>query len=428
LGDSTAQARFDDVYQVVTSVTAALASSRYLRAMIRKPIITSFVLCAVALGCGDDDTDTAGDGGAGAAAQSGRGAAAGRAGGSGINAAAGRAAAAGRGGGNAAGHSGASGQMSDAAVASGDVDRGKYLVEHVLACGDCHTPHLSNGAFDLSQSLAGVDCFADTDPSSDDVGCLSSANLTNDDTGLKNQTDQQIKDMFLKGIGADDAMGRPTALEPVMPYYVLGNMRADDADAIVAFLRTVPAVNHRVKARQSPWGASDQPAPRFPEANIPMPAADYPELAAAVRGRYLAGETGTCLECHTGRDQMGAILIDKAFQGGDAFGRDSLGLPPSFPATIYSANLTPDETGLKSWTIQNIVDAIKLGKDETGAALCPPMPFGPSGAYGGLTDGDATDIAHYLQSLPAATNKIAMECMVPPSGPPPDADGGEDAG
>jgi mono/diheme cytochrome c family protein len=288
------------------------------------------------------------------------------------------------------------------------VERGKYLVEAIGACGDCHTPRLASGAPDSSKALSGIECFIDADPTKSDFGCLSSRNLTNHETGLKNRSDQEIKDMFMKGERPDGK-----ALHPVMPYYVLGNMSDKDADAIVAFLRTVKAVDHMLPENQAPFMAPEKPAPIVPKAKIPEPSASYSDRAAALRGKYLAGEIGVCMECHTGRDEMGGFLVDKLFEGGNRFGRDELGLPPAFPEAIYSANVTPHDSGIKGWSVDDIVAAIKKGVDKDKKPLCPPMPSGPMGAFGDITDADARDIAHYLLSIPAKENKIPMECDVP---------------
>ena len=287
-------------------------------------------------------------------------------------------------------------------------ERGKYLVESLGACGDCHTPRLPSGEMDKSKLLSGVKCFIDADPTKDDFGCLSSANLTNHETGLKNRSKQEIKDMFLKGERPDGK-----ALHPVMPYYVLGNMSDADADAIVAYLRTVPGVDNMLPANQPPFTAPEKPAPRVPAAKIPEPSKSYASHDAALRGKYLAGNFGVCMECHTGRDDKGAILVDKLFQGGNVFGRDELGLPMAFQEKIYSANITPHENGIKGWTVDDIVTVIKKGTDKDKKPLCPPMPVGPMGAFGGLKDSDVRDIAHYLLSIPAGDNKIAEKCDVP---------------
>jgi hypothetical protein len=51
------------------------------------------------------------------------------------------------------------------------------------------------------------------------------------------------------------------------------------------------------------------------------------------------------------------------------------------------------------------------------------MPAGPTGAYGGLTDQDALDIANYILSLPPAVNDVPDICSWPPAPPPVDGGG-----
>lgn len=136
------------------------------------------------------------------------------------------------------------------------------------------------------------------------------------------------------------------------------------------------------------------------------------------------------MECHTERLATSPFELntDKLFQGGNVFSRDALGLPPVFPAAIYTRNLTPDATGIQGWTAQMVRDAIKLGQDEDGQPLCPPMPAGPMGPLGNMTDEDALAIGQYLVHLAPGKNPDTgtpfPECNVP--GPPP-ADGGADA-
>jgi mono/diheme cytochrome c family protein len=300
---------------------------------------------------------------------------------------------------------------SDESVASTrTVARGRYLVEHVAVCVDCHSPRNIDGSFDRAKWLSGVDCFVDVDPENPDIGCISSGNLTNHETGLENRSKQEIKDLFLRGERPDGK-----ALHPFMPYSFLANMRDRDADAIVDYLRTVKGIDHMVEANQEPFLPPPQPAPPIPAAAIPMPRADYADRRAAMRGRYLAGNVGICMDCHTPRDERGAPILAKAFQGGQRFPRAELGLPPSFPEVIYSPNLTPHETGIAEYSVEDVVRALKLGEDKNqeGTPLCPPMPAGPMGPFGELTDSDATDIAHFLLSLPPAENEIPEDCRLP---------------
>jgi mono/diheme cytochrome c family protein len=293
--------------------------------------------------------------------------------------------------------------------ASAVVDRGRYLVAHVAACSDCHTPRREDGSFVEELWLSGMDCFVDVAPADPRSGCLSTANLTDHETGLRNRTDEEIAAMFLRGERPDGK-----ALHPFMPYRMFGNMRAEDAGAIVAYLRTVPGVDRTAAPSQPPFLAPERPAARVPEASIPMPRADYPQREAALRGRYLAGSVAGCMECHTPRGKDG-IQLERAFQGGMKIERELLGLSSGFPAVIYSSNLTPHETGIAGTSVAELVRAIKHGEDpdQGGQPLCPPMPAGPSGPFGGMTDADASDIAHYLLSLPPADNAIPVDCKVP---------------
>jgi hypothetical protein len=316
---------------------------------------------------------------------------------------------------------------SDAGDASGDATadapvetplqaRGDYLVNHVIGCPDCHTPQKADGSPDFTKFLAGNPGFV-TLPNGDKLG---SRNLTNDPTGLKNFTDAEIETMFLNGM-LPAAMGG-AALNPIMPYYVLHNMTTDDAAAIVAYLRTVPGVNNDIPRRAASFDVA-APANPLDSNKIPLPLDTFAARDSALRGRYLAAESGLCVECHT-QHQMAADVLntDKIFAGGEDFSS-------FFASTLMihpvSLNLTSDSaTGLGTWAAVDIVTVLLQGKSKDGTGICPPMPVGPMGDYGGLHAGDAMDIANYIKSLPPITNAIVDMCVFPPVAP---ADGGTDA-
>jgi mono/diheme cytochrome c family protein len=295
------------------------------------------------------------------------------------------------------------------------VARGKYLVDNVVACSDCHTPTLPSGAPDPSKYLAGNPTFVLLP----DGSALPSKNLTPHSTGLGNYTDQQIKRMFMDGI-APSGDGGTMALNSVMPYYVFHNMASQDADAIVAYLRSVPAVNNPIPERSPAFDVA-APSNYLDPSTIPSPATSYPQRDSALRGRYLAAESGLCIECHTPHLASGPNPIDstKFFQGGEDFSAFFAGTLNIHPV---SANLTSDPTtGLGDWTAEQIVTVLLQGKDDHGDGICPPMPAGPNGAYGGLTAQDALDIANYIKSLPPAVHDVPDMCTWPPA---PALDGG----
>jgi mono/diheme cytochrome c family protein len=273
------------------------------------------------------------------------------------------------------------------------VARGEYLVEHVSACGDCHTPRTMTGQLDRTRWLAGVPDFADLDPGDTAVGSVGAPNLTPHATGLAGWTDAQIKNAIKNG---RDATNGP--LFPIMPYWVYHNMLESDADAIVAYLRTVAPQNNTIPDRQPLPFPFTMPATPIPANSIPNTTLSPTDsrYSAAVRGRYLAGMAGVCIDCHTPEAQGATpAALDSLYAGGRSFGPG-----------VRSANITPHASGIANLTVAQIRTILKLGVDEGGMPICPPMPVGPLGAYGGLTDADAEAIAEYIKSIPPIAHTV----------------------
>ncbi|MCB0632712.1 MAG: c-type cytochrome [Saprospiraceae bacterium] len=149
------------------------------------------------------------------------------------------------------------------------------------------------------------------------------------------------------------------------------------------------------------------------------------ELAEKVRqGAYLVQIAG-CSDCHTPlkmTPQGPAPDMDRFLSGHPA----EVGLPPVDPAvgkdyvlfnmtntaavgpwgTSFSANLTPDESGIGTWTEEQFSRALREGKSkgmENGRPLLPPMPW-PN--YQQLADEDLSAIFAYLQSIKPVKNVV----------------------
>jgi mono/diheme cytochrome c family protein len=277
------------------------------------------------------------------------------------------------------------------------LERGEYLVRSVAGCGECHTPRDAQGNLDQSQWLAGVTNRFDLVPGDDTMGGISAPNLTA--SALSSWSDDSIKHAFLDGV---DETGAP--LFPVMPYYAYHNMTDEDATAIVTYLRAVAPIVNEVPERQPLPVALVEPAPPIPESAIPQTTlkSGDPDYASAQRGRYLAGEIGFCLDCHTPW-RLGItppLDLTRVFAGNRPFSAKEWGVPPPAPAVVYSYNVTPDPSGIGGWAPEGVVLAIQTGVPPGGPPLCRPMPSGPLGGLGGMLEQDAHDIGVYLTTIP----------------------------
>lgn len=140
-----------------------------------------------------------------------------------------------------------------AAEAADDlVKRGAYLVG-TMGCNDCHTPGYFAGRPDMARTLAGSDVGWDMPG----LGYFYGSNLTPDhETGIGTWTDAQVIAAIRTGARPD---GRQLA--PVMPWRGFAAITDDDAKAIVAYLKSVPAVKNMVPG---PFGPGEKPtAPYF---------------------------------------------------------------------------------------------------------------------------------------------------------------------
>ncbi|MCW5696738.1 MAG: c-type cytochrome [Bauldia sp.] len=115
------------------------------------------------------------------------------------------------------------------------------------------------------------------------------------------------------------------------------------------------------------------------------------------RGQYLVDGLAACGNCHTPRLPDQSFDTAKYLAGGFEFNE-----LPAFQA--FARNITPDvDTGIGSWTEQEIVDAIREGHTPEGETVGPPMPVG---MYNLMSDDDAMSIALYLKSIPAVFNEV----------------------
>ena len=109
------------------------------------------------------------------------------------------------------------------------VGRGAYLVNALSHCGECHTPRNFLGGPKRSRLMAGG-----MGPEGKEIPNLTPGG------GLKKWRDQDIKDFLTTGMTADGDVTAEAMGEVVTN--TTGKITAEDLAAIIAYLRTIPAL------------------------------------------------------------------------------------------------------------------------------------------------------------------------------------------
>jgi len=268
--------------------------------------------------------------------------------------------------------------------------RGEYLSRHVVGCSDCHGERdwtkYSAPQMREREGHGGMAFKLD-------VGTLYAPNIT--PAKLESWSDGEVLRAMTSGVSKD---GSP--LFPMMPYENLRQLSREDAEALIAFVRTWKPVTNEV-----PRSKLNFPLNLIVR-TIPSPAPPLRDKAPDPSNRVEYGKylttIASCGDCHT-KMEKGAKVPGMDYAGGMRFEMRSGG-------EIYSANITPDpETGIGRWTEAQFVDRFKsiANADEASLALNgrknTEMPWRD---YGGMTTEDLSAIFTYLQSLPPVRHAV----------------------
>src|SRR5580704_15447341 len=250
-----------------------------------------------------------------------------------------------------------------AAIADPAIERGDYLVNTILACGNCHSPRDANGEIIKDKMLSGGRVF------STPAFVVTTSNITPDpETGIGDWTDSEIKRALIEGIRPEHHRLPGVPLAAIMPANFYKALLPEDLDAVVAYLRSVKAIRNQV-----PDPAYKAPVRRdaYPDADAGFSKAD---LAGPVkRGAYLV-TIGHCMECHSAWSRGVFDFKNGLGRGGREFQPD--GAPAGTPPSV-AANITSDrDAGIGAWTDQEIARAITTGIARDGRTLKPPMAYG----------------------------------------------------
>ena len=112
-----------------------------------------------------------------------------------------------------------------------EIERGRYLVEEVAKCAECHTPRDASGQLKREAWLQGAPLWITPVRSIPNWADRAPALA-----GLPSLTDEEAERVLEKGMGPEGETLRP----PMHIYH----MNHNDAQAIVAYLKSLPEAEH----------------------------------------------------------------------------------------------------------------------------------------------------------------------------------------
>jgi mono/diheme cytochrome c family protein len=262
-----------------------------------------------------------------------------------------------------------------AAPADARVERGAYLFK-AAGCAVCHTDSEHGGP-----ALGGGRALKT------DYGTFYTPNISPDPKyGIGAWSDSDFLKALRKGVspGGDDYY-------PVFPYTAFTQLGDSDILDIKAYLFTQtpvpkPNVEHdldfpfSLRLTLIPWkilyfreGVFQGDPKRPMEWN---------------RGAYLVNAVAHCGECHTPRNELGALIKSRRF-GGVVDGPDGMNAP----------DITPHPDALGSWSTEDIVSLLKDGITPDGDFVGRGMRDVVADTAA-LSDSDRHAIAAYIKALP----------------------------
>ncbi len=252
------------------------------------------------------------------------------------------------------------------------IEKGKYLVKTLAACGFCH-----GETADPSAALSGGRVVWDN------YGEVQAPNITTSMDGIGSFSTQQV----IAAIRASVAPGD----RKLSPYSHRGYewLSDQDAVAITGYLQTLPGVNKQVQKRdlgfmsRNTTGLFEKRMAEVPPFVPPIPRAH--EVAF---GKYLVDNVARCGTCH---HTQPTLLSEGKYLGGS----NEVTIAGK---TKLAPNITGSEVyGLGKWQETEIVRYLRTGISPDKRRSDPD--FCPIKFYAKATDADLLAIARFLKTV-----------------------------
>jgi mono/diheme cytochrome c family protein len=263
------------------------------------------------------------------------------------------------------------------------VEQGRYLA----IAGNCVSCHTRAGGPLFAGGLAFETPF----------GTLYSTNITPDPgTGIGKWSEQDFAGALRSGV-------RPNGehLYPAFPYTAFTKIGDADVHALFVYLKTLKPVQSAAPENKLRFPYSQRWLLRgwkmlfFTEGRF---VSDKSKTAQWNRGAYLVQALTHCDACHASRNFLGAEGADPVMSGGEY----TAAVPGGEQRIWSTPNLTSAPLGLQSWSVQDITQYLKEGRNAF-AETFGPMNEVIMNSTRNLSEGDVQAMAVYLKSLPAST-------------------------
>lgn len=262
------------------------------------------------------------------------------------------------------------------------IERGALLAR----AGNCMGCHTERGSQPYAGGRAIVTPF----------GEVFASNITPDpETGIGRWSANDFWRALHHGQSRDGRL-----LYPAFPYTEYTKVTREDADALFAYLLTVPPATQTNRAHRLAFPYNQQPVLALWRALYFRPG-EYQRDATHSdewnRGAYLVQGLGHCAACHTPRNALGGSITARPLAGG------------VIPALNWHAPaLTGDSDALGAWSTTEIVALLGTGVSARGSTF-GPMAEVVASSLQHLPTQDLQAMAVYLKSLPATGDaKIAQ--------------------
>jgi mono/diheme cytochrome c family protein len=257
------------------------------------------------------------------------------------------------------------------------LERGRYLVDAVMACDGCHTPR-PRGNFDMSRRFSGGSQTWD-----EHAFTVKGSNITPDrETGIGSWSAADFKRLMVEG-------RRPNGVTvaPQMPFAFYKILTPGDLDAVTAYVLSMQPVRNEVQP----------PAYKAAMTYLDIPGGEKPYTDADLndpikRGFYLA-TIAHCMECHSRTPDY-----KPDYKGW--WGRGGSEMKGPF-GTVKVSNITSHkEKGVGAWSDAELRRALVEGKGRDGRAFKTPMARHIY--FAKMTDQDINAIIAWMRTIPPA--------------------------